>query len=329
MSFSFFDVFIVIAVMLLMAVPGFVLRKVKLVDKSAIRPLSMVLLYVCQPFLTLKAFVLSQAEPSGDLAINMLIMFGFSVAAHIVTFFILKLIFRTKDPQKKRGNGALTICGVFSNAGFMGIPFIEMLTGNPKAVIYATVFMCVFNILIWTLGVYIVTGDIKMMRPLKALLNPAILVLALAVPLFFLPAANVFAKVEMLGKGVKYIGEAALPVSMSIVGIRMADISFKSLFTSARVYVVAAVKLVMVPLIVLALTLPFLLTGALNGLDPEHNIIMILVMLTAIPPAASSIAITERFDGDVDTAAKGFLLATLLSIITLPSVLMLLLAVVK
>lgn len=326
MNFNFLDVFIVVGVMLLMVVPGFILRKLKAVDKSALGALAVILLYVCQPFLTIKAFVLSAVEPSGAIAVNMLIMFGLAFAVHIIGFLFVKLIFhKSKDKLK---TGAYTVCSLFSNAGFIGIPFVELLTGNDTAVIYATVFMCAFNMLMWTLGVYIITGDIKMMKPLKGILNPAVIVLVIAVPLFFLPSLNIFKKVYVLGEGIKYFGNATLPLSMLIVGIRMADIPFKELFTNLRLYLVAAVKLIFIPLLTLALMLPLLLTGALKELDPNNYIVLVIVMLTAISPAASSIAMSERYLGDTDTAVKGFLLTTLLSIVTLPAILTLLLAVI-
>jgi len=323
MAFGFFDVFIVIAVMLTLIIPGFVLRKLNFVDKSAIRPLVMVLLYVCMPFLTIKSFVLSEAEPSGELAVNMLIMFGFAFAVHIFAFLFLKPVFRSKDKLK---NGALTLCSVFSNAGFIGIPFVKLLTGDDTAVIYAAVFSCAFNMLIWTLGVYIITGDVKMMSPLKGILNPAVIVLVIALPMFFIPQANIFVmpRLTMLGTAVQYLGDATLPISMLIVGIRMADIPLKSLFINWRLYVAAAAKLLFEPLMTFLLLLPFLLTGALNGIDPGRHIVIVLVILAAMPPAASCIAMAERFERDVDTAVKGYLLATLLSIITLPAVLTLL-----
>ena len=317
--------------MALMIAPGFLLKKLKLVGTGAVGALSAVLLYVCQPFLTIKSFVVSEAEASGALAINMLIMLGLSFLVHIVAFLILRLIFFAGGKLKKSEvtqeyklrTGAMTFCGIFCNAGFMGIPFVEQITGSGEAVIYAVVFMCAFNALMWTLGIYIITGDIKKMKPLRGILNPAVIVLTIALPVFFIPGVKAFVNEQMnpLVTGIKYLGDATLPVSMLIAGIRMGELPVRTVFNDWRLYVVSGVKLLILPGIILTLMLPFLLTGVFGNTDPGNRIITALVIMAALPAAASAIALSERFGGDAPAATRGFLLTTILSVITLPAVL--------
>lgn len=308
-----------------MMIPGFVLRKLNLLKAEALGVLSALLLFVFQPFVSMKAFVLSDIPPSGQMAINMLIVLGFAFLIHLIVFLVLKLIIRGND---KLQNGAYTACGLFSNAGFVGIPFVWLLTGDNLAVMYATVFIISFNALLWTLGVYIITGDIKKMKPIKVILNPASLVLFLAIPLYFLPQINFFVKVPMFGEMVNYFAIATLPVSMLLVGVRMADVNLKELFTCLKSYLSSAVKLIVAPLIALLVMLPFVLTGAMKSFDPEHRIAIVMVILFAMPPAASTVAMCERYEGDTETSAKTFVLATLLAIVTLPAVLTLLINVI-
>ena len=72
----------------------------------------------------------------------------------------------------------------FLQTAVFGHTFLKMLTDKPQAVLFAVIYNVVFNMLIWTLGIYILTGD-KSSISVKGFLNPAILPLFVALPLYF------------------------------------------------------------------------------------------------------------------------------------------------
>ena len=84
-----------------MAIPGFILVKAKVIKPHAISYFSAVLLYVSQPFLSIRSFLQVQHTPS--LAVNLGIVFLFSLLAQGLIFGVLWAIFakqfddRTKD----------------------------------------------------------------------------------------------------------------------------------------------------------------------------------------------------------------------------------------
>ena len=312
-----------------MAVPAFVLKKLGLIEESALKPLSIILLYVLQPFLVINAFASSSVEPSGQVALNLLIMFALGLAAHLIPFAVLKITAyatkKTTEQQKCLRKGALMMSAVFGNAGFLGVNFIKILVGdNSPAVLYAAAFICAFNIMLWTLGIFNITNDIKRVDFKKAFFAPAIIAVFIAIPLFFIPAINLVQIEPMIGKGVKFLADASLPVSMFVVGLRLGRIGLKELFSDAGVWICCAIRLVAVPLVMFLLMLPLVLTGALERIDPNNYIVLVLVIFAAMPVAASVVAFAERFDGDQATAAKAFLLSTVLSILTVPAMMMLL-----
>ena len=47
---------------------------------------------------------------------------------------------------------------VYSNCGFMGIPLVNAMFGS-EGVFYLTAFITVFNILAWTHGIIIISGE--------------------------------------------------------------------------------------------------------------------------------------------------------------------------
>ncbi|MEG1663551.1 MAG: hypothetical protein RR338_06145, partial [Clostridia bacterium] len=77
-----------------MAIPGFLLMKSKVVKPSAIAYFAAVLLYVCQPFLSLRSFL--RVEYSTELLKNLGIVFVFSLLAQLLLFFVMWLILHKK-----------------------------------------------------------------------------------------------------------------------------------------------------------------------------------------------------------------------------------------
>jgi|GEM_PF-681237 len=379
----FYNSFIILAMILLLAVPAFILRKMKLLNSSCLKPLSIILLYICQPFLIINAFARSSVEPGGAVAVNLAVVFLLAIATHVIPFIILQMtLFRTSKKKfqslepaavlegdlygaAKKRNGALIFLSAFGNAGFLGVNFIqELFGGDHRMIIYTAAFIAVFNIGLWTLGVYISTGDVKKINWKKAFLVPAVAAIPIGVLFFFVPQINflhgtrifegyryvavsiyeyvsgvgyvtngyaymaervyrqTFERTRMIGRGVTFLADASLPLSMFIVGIRLGEVSFKDLVSDKKVHLTNAIKLVGVPLLMLGIMLPLALSGVFSSLDPNNYFTIVIVIFAAMPAAASAVAFAERFDGDVGTSVKGFLLSTILSIITLPLILM-------
>ncbi len=310
-------------VLLVFAVPGFLLRKKNLVKPESIYSLSNILLCVCQPLLIVKAFAVNPVAPSGKLLLNFLYVFLFSFAAIILTFLLSKGIFHFDKNAGEKKKDILTAIGTFSNCSFVGIPFIEMFTGgDSRATMYIILFTTAFNIILWTLGAYLITQDKKQISLRKALLNPCCIGIFAGFLLFLIPEINIFnmPKVAELQQIVIYTGNMTAPLSMMIVGVRVAELSPKALFCDKGVYMSAFVRLIISPALTYLLILPFKLAGLF-----ENDIYVLLapVIAMAMPPAASVVALVEKFEGDRETATASYATGTLLSLISLPIVLLL------
>lgn len=185
--------------------------------------------------------------------------------------------------------------------------------------IYTAVFILGFNIASWTLGVYTITGDKKHISLRKALLNPPTAALVVALPLFFFKSYIPSDVLTPLSSGIGYLSDMTLPLSMIILGIRLADIKFKVLLTDVKVYIVCLIKLVAAPLICFGIM--YLLKLVFPALD--KSIIVTAYIVIAMPSASLTLTFAEMFDGDRATAVKTTILTTLLSVITIPLLMLL------
>ncbi len=312
-------VLLIMLVLFAFAVPGFILKKTNLVKADSLYSISNILLCFAQPMLIIQAFAVDPIAPSGETLLNFLWVFLFSVAAIFLTFFAAKLCFLfMKGDEQRQKRDILVFIGTFSNCAFVGIPFVEMFTGgDSEAMMYVTVFTVAFNLLLWTLGAYLITQDKKQISVKKAILNPCTIASLVGFVLFLVPQINIFNMdaVKELQQIVTYGGGMTAPLSMMVVGVRIAELSPKQLFCDKSIYLSAFVRLILSAALTYLLILPFKLTGVFA--DTPY-VLLAPVIAMAMPPAASVVAFAEKLDGDRVFSAAAFSTGTILSIITLP-----------
>lgn len=310
---------LILLVLFSFALAGFLLRKLKLVRRESLFSLANILLCFCQPFLSVKAFAVDPIPPSGRVLLNFLYVALFSLAAILLTFAAATLVFRfMKGEEARKKRDILVFISVFSNCSFIGIPFVDMFSGgDSEAMMYVIVFAVVFNILIWTLGAYLITQDRRQISLRRALLNPCSVGSLIGLVFFLVPQINIFdmPAVKELSSVATYAGDMTAPLSMLIAGVRLAELTPKELFLDPKIYLASALRLVGSVALTWLIVLPFRLSGMFA--DAPY-VLLAPVIAMSMPPAASIVAFAEKFDGEKRYAAAAFSTATLLSAVTLP-----------
>jgi predicted permease len=178
-------------------------------------------------------------------------------------------------------------------------------------VFYGSVYIVVFNVFQFTFGQMLFTGekDIKALK--KALFNPGIVAVFIGLILFFSPVKLPY----VASRVVDLIGSITTPLAMIIVGAMLAEVNIKEVFSGVYMYYGIAVRLLILPVIVLY-TLKF---AGITG-----NVLVVCCLLSAMPAAANSVIFAERFDGDSVLASKIVFISTVFSIVTIPLITLLL-----
>ena len=321
---------LITSVLIAFAIPGFILRRNNMTGDGAKLTLSNILLYVCQPALIVSAFcvfdnadeLVLQSINKVTLLINFCISGAISLAAIVLVYSVCRLLFmRYKNKSKA---DIYSFIAVFSNCGFLGVPFVQMFTdGNITAVMYLMMFNTVFTVASWTLGVYLITHDRSDISAKKVLLNPSMISTAFALLLFFVPQINFFAMdgCRELGIFPQYLGIMTAPVSMILVGINCAELKPHELFCDKGVYVSSLLRLIVAPILTFAVAVLFyaVTKSYITTLDIETDYVFLApVIAMAMSPASLAVAMTERFGGERDVAAAAFITGTLLALITIP-----------
>lgn len=308
---NFLSTFINVLIIVVLAIPGYFLRKTKLLPDKAAGVLAVLLLYISQPFLMMSSLFNKTFETS--MLKNFAWVILFAVVLQLLVYYSARLIFHgCKEEASKR---ACVACSYLGNVGFMGIPVMQMLfPGNSDLVLYTVIYNIAFNAMTWTLGVFAITGDRKRINLLKIILNPPTIAVIIALPFFF---CNVVIP-EQVMTPIEYLGDMTLPLSMIILGVRLADMKLISLVNNVKVYLVAFVKLVLSPLLSLGV---LLLVDLIVPLD--RFVIIALYVISAMPSASSALNFAEMYEGDRETAAAATLMNTILCILTIPILMML------
>ncbi len=302
-----------VAVLLAAAVPGYILMKRRMLSEECIPGFSKLLVYVVQPTLVVYTFAstsfsLEKLQSIGIFALLCLFINGVVLGGAY-------LIFRRKseDPLYR----IMTVASTFANCAFFGIPIIEALFGaeSSELLIYTTVYAQVMNLIGWTAGSAIISRDTRYISVKKIFLNPASISMVVAIAVFFIDSPFVFnipgteVQFTVLDSMITVLGRMATPLSMIIMGMRLATMDLKRMLTEARVYLTIGIKQIVMPLVAFAVI--FLL-------PIDSTVKQVFYILCACPVASVVLNYSEVVGAGQREAASMVLLGTILSIITLP-----------
>lgn len=306
---AFITTLITVSIMLLFAIPGFILIKTKAIKPESIPAFSKLLMYVCQPALTLYSF--NKADFTAELGINLLIFFAIITAAQLLFIGTFYLIFRKKMENVRYR--IATIATTLSNCSFIGVPMLEAIFPEwQNAAVYSMMYFFSMNLLGWTLISAIITRDKKYVSVKKIIFNPATLSILVALPFFFtgfkLDGSN-GEFLAQLNSVIFILGKMTTPLCMLVLGMRLATLPIKPLFTSPLQYLAVGINQIVFPLFML---------GVLSLLPVAAELKWCMYIMCACPVAAVVQNYAEILGEGQDIAANTVLLGALASVATLP-----------
>lgn len=285
-----------ICIMFLLIAVGIYLVKKEYLSEQGGKDLGAILLKIVIPCVILKSYI-TEYSPE---RVKDQIMSLFVMAITLLTaMLIAHLVFGTR---KRIENYAAAFC----NVGFIGIPLIQAVLGE-GAIFFLTPFIALLNILQWTYGVFIMTGDRRAIRIQTIALNPAVLALIGGLLIFFLRISIPSVVTSALGS----VASMNTPLAMLILGTYVAKISWKELFLTKSAYICMAVRLIVIP----AATL--LILTFLPGIKTE---IKQVALIAGSTPVGANIAIfAKQYDCDYKLSVITVCLSTLFCIVTIPT----------
>ncbi len=211
------------------------------------------------------------------------------------------LLFRRQPPARR---AVLRFGTVFSNSGFMSLPLASALLGE-EGVFVVSIYVAVFQCLIWTYGVSLF-GAFEKKRVVRQLLtNPGLIGVAVGLPLFLLRVRCPGVLLSPIGM----LADCNTPLAMLITGYSLAKMSLKKQPGDGALVASLLLRLLAVPAILLCLLRAAGVTGPL----------LLACMIPVSAPTASNTALFALlFSADEAYAARLISFSTLCSMLTLP-----------
>lgn len=293
-------------ILFLIMLVGFICQKIGVMNETGNKMISALVVQVANPALILAAGINKTDTIEGkNLLFAVLLAIGVYTLAIVSATIVPKLL-----KISKRQLGTYKAMMVFSNIGFMGFPVISAVYGD-QALLYASVFLIPFNILIYTWGIKIMTennpkeenADKKI--PWGKIFNVGVISCIVTIILYVtkLPVP------KMIETTVNYFSGLTAPLSMMVIGASMVKMKFKDLFLNKKMLVFMFIKMLVIPVIGVLLIKPLGLTRELVG--------VCLIML-ATPVGSMNAMLSQQYDGDYELASQGVALSTVLSVATMP-----------
>ena len=281
---------------------GFLLYRVNILDLNTNSKLTSLVLSVTTPCMVLNSVLCTKKYSDPQTIFTIL---GIAVITYIVTPFIGILINKLLRVPTNQ-TGLYVFMTVFSNIGFIGYPIMKAIFGN-DSVFHTSLFGMVFNIMLFTLGVYLIgigqQGNNKL--NLKNLITPGVICSFLALILYLLHLRAP----QIVTDFTSMIGDMTTPLAMIIIGVTLGAMNIREVFNELRVYIYTIIKQLILPVITYPIIVFLIKDNYLRGLT--------LVMLS-MPVGSSAVLFTNKYGGDSELAAKTIFMTTLISVFTIP-----------
>ena len=274
----FFKIFIFLAL-------GFVLNKTKVIDGQAEKALSKILLTAVLPFMILNS---SQHTYSNEAVTGMITCAAFGIGYYALTLIVMRLSLK-KAKMTEDERRIIVTCTAFANTGFVGFPLMEA------------------HLFFYTYAVYLFSRKPKF-RLLEIFKNPVSVASILAIVLFVIP----WRMPAFLSETFKLIGDMTVPMSMMVMGSMLASVKIKKLVTDKKAYIVSALRLVVLPAVVMG---AIVAVSLFLPMEPDTK--SVIVLMCALPCGSMNVIYSENHDVAPHFCARTVSLSMIFMLVTL------------
>ncbi|MGN0574169.1 MAG: AEC family transporter [Acutalibacteraceae bacterium] len=292
-----------VAILYILVAIGAIADKTGIYTEKVAKSCTDLLFYIITPAVIIESFFSLDYSP--DTAKSLFTAMACGLVLHIVSATISSLVFNSCHADK---SCIYKYACAYGNCGYMALPLAQAVLGS-EGVFYCSAVIISFQIFSFTHGIYVmnkgregakVTFGIK-----QLILNPGVLSVIVGLPLFLLSVKLP----NIISSPIHYIASLNTPVAMLIFGTYIANTQFKTVFKDWRIFCVALVKLIILPLV--------LMTGfRLVGI--KGSLLAALTISAGAPTANNTVMFAAKYDRNTGLASQTVAVVSFISIITLP-----------
>lgn len=297
------DIWVLLGVMLELSaliLLGLVLTKLHLLDEKGSAVLSTLVVHVFNPALIISSVCEGGLQTQGDTVIEAIICGVFLYALLILIAIVVYM--RSKALKEE-----VSICKmivIFSNTAFVGYPILRALYGDFAVFVFSLMHLP-FNILIFTYGRSLLQKGNHQKMTVKDIFSIGTVSSIVALILYFGNISVPVRVADFFG----ILGDACVPLSMIVIGVSLAHASWKNVLKSKNINMVVFLRLIVLPILIAWITLPL----PISMFNRE-----LLVISGALPAGSMIVVLAKEYKANDGLASAGVFLTTLLSVVTIP-----------
>lgn len=288
-----------VLILYLIAGIGFITDKTGLFKQKDAKRLIDLLFNVILPIAIIHTFI--TMEYSAEHVKGIFIAFLCAFATHIFGTLVSMLTFRKRSLKER---GIYHYAMILSNAAFLALPLAKSVIGS-EGIFYCSVYVAVFNMVAFTIGIYEISGHEAEINLKKLILNPGTISVIIGLPLFFMHLDMP----HFIEYPMEIVGNCNSPLAMIVFGTFLANSSFKNMFAKKEIYVVSFFRLILIPLCMLGI---FWLFGV------RGNLLVAMIISASAPSATNTAMYAAKYGNDSALGSEIAAQSSVLSIATMP-----------
>lgn len=296
---------------------GLFLHKKSLFNENTSRQISSLIVNFCNPALLICSVFDEGPKASGQELLTGAFLVLLAYAILLLCGYLLPHIL--KVPAKD--HFAYRLITIYGNVSFIGIPLASAVLG-PGSLIYVSLNNLVYNFLIYTHGLSVIrkaagieekkTEDF--LSRLKMLTKKCINIGTVSAAVTLILYLCDFGVPTLISDTLSSIGRCATFLSMLVLGVSVAQMPLRDIFTHGRLYIFTLLRMILLPIGCVFLFRLF---------TDNALIINTTALLLAVPVGNMPLILSKEYGINHPVISRGIILTTLLSVITIPLVTML------
>ncbi|MDE6319751.1 MAG: AEC family transporter [Lachnospiraceae bacterium] len=293
---------------------GMILYRRKILSEEGSKQISGLIINVTNPALLICSALEDGPKASlselGIAFISYAAIFAILIGAGFLFSYILRV--------PKNLHYAYQLLTVFGNVGFIGIPLASAVLGS-ESLIFVSIFNLLFNLLIYTFGISLLQraaarqaeegtrlpADRISSNRLKKLVNAGTISAAITIIVYL----GNFRGPGMLSAALSYTGRATTLLSMLVLGVSVAQMAPKDIFSHPKLYAFTLLRQVLLPMGCMLL---------MRGFLTNKLILNTMLLMVAVPAANMPLMLAKQMDMETESISQAIILTTVLSLVTVP-----------
>ena len=292
-----------------LVVVGYIAGKLGYLGGDFDRQLSRLVINITCPALILSSAMTGILPDRHFILPLLLISFVTYIILAAVAFLLPRYLTKRKDDE-----GSIGFALMFGNVGFMGYPVVASIFGH-EAVFYAAVLNVVNTFAVFTIGTILITGKSEVEEERfqkKVLYSTPMLAAYLTMAIVALEIDNI---PEAISQPLTMLGNITVPAALLIIGSSMSNLPLRSLLGNTTVYATSLFRLAFLPIGIHYL---------MSALGFSSLVTNINTLVIAMPVATYGTILCLKYKKDVTIMTEMTFITTLLSMISIPLLVMLL-----